>query len=208
MKKIVKWVVIGVTSLILIVIIAGMYKFNYLANQDGYDVDGNKIEESQNSEVLLKLFSLKTSNAFYVKVPETKAKCEMTELITSDSTIYTKGHYVVGDERGEVIIDNLNTVSLNKTTENGVYLVIPFTVSNQGSGLFVYLGTFMLDYQDKTITHIDSYFLGDRIKINSIKYDGNENIQIKFNTHSKGQAMSEVPSHLKVLELNVVDGKY
>ena len=44
MKKIIKWILIGVAVIIFIVIIAGMYKFNYLANQPGYDVDGNKIE--------------------------------------------------------------------------------------------------------------------------------------------------------------------
>ncbi|WXT99698.1 MAG: hypothetical protein Ctma_0402 [Catillopecten margaritatus gill symbiont] len=30
-------------SIFLMVIAAGMYKFNYLANLEGYDVDGNKI---------------------------------------------------------------------------------------------------------------------------------------------------------------------
>lgn len=44
MRKIVKWVVIGVSLFVLIVIVLGVYKFNYLANQPGYDVDGNKIE--------------------------------------------------------------------------------------------------------------------------------------------------------------------
>jgi hypothetical protein len=31
-------------AVILLISLAGMYKFNYLANQGGYDVDGNKIE--------------------------------------------------------------------------------------------------------------------------------------------------------------------
>ena len=208
MIKIVKWVIIGVASLILIVIIAGVYKFNYLANQDGYDVDGNKIEESHNSEILLKWFNLNTSNAFYIKIPETKIECEITKLIASDSSSYAKGYYVVGDEKGEVIINNLDIVALNQAIDNRIYLVIPFSTSNQGSGLFKYLGTFMLDYQDKTIIHIDSYFLGDRIKINSIKYDGIEKLQIELNSHSKNQAMSEIPSDLKVVELNIVDGNF
>ena len=208
MRKIVKWIILGVASLIFIVIIAGVYKFNYLANQDGYDVDGNKIEESHNSEVLLKWFNLNTSNAFYVKIPGTKIECEITELIASDSSSYAKGYYVVEDEKGEVIIDNLGIVALNQAIDNSIYLVIPFSTSNQGSGLFKYLGTFMIDYQDKTIIHIDSYFLGDRIKINSIKYDGIENLQIELNIHSKNQAMSEILSDLKVVELNVVDGNF
>ncbi len=41
--KIMKKILIAIGIIILIVIIAGIYKFNYLANQPGYDVDGNKI---------------------------------------------------------------------------------------------------------------------------------------------------------------------
>ena len=66
MKKIIKWVIIGIASVILIVIIAGIYKFNYLANQPGYDCDGNKIEDAYKSEVLLNWFNLNTSNDFYI----------------------------------------------------------------------------------------------------------------------------------------------
>ena len=43
--KIVKIIVLVVVSAIILVALAGMYKFNYLANQPGYDVDGNKIEQ-------------------------------------------------------------------------------------------------------------------------------------------------------------------
>ena len=44
MKKTLKWVFIILVIVVAIVILAGMYKFNYLANQGGYNVDGNKIE--------------------------------------------------------------------------------------------------------------------------------------------------------------------
>ena len=43
MKKIIKWVVITLLTVLILVILAGMYKFNYLASKDGYDCDGNKI---------------------------------------------------------------------------------------------------------------------------------------------------------------------
>ena len=46
MKKIIKWLVIALLSFVILVILAGMYKFNYLASQEGYDVDGNKISTS------------------------------------------------------------------------------------------------------------------------------------------------------------------
>jgi hypothetical protein len=44
--KITKGIIIGVVFIIVLIAIAGMYKFNYLANQSGYDVDGNKIEST------------------------------------------------------------------------------------------------------------------------------------------------------------------
>jgi len=47
MKKIAKWIILSFTTIIIFIIIAGIYKFNYLSNHEGYDVDGNKIETSQ-----------------------------------------------------------------------------------------------------------------------------------------------------------------
>lgn len=43
MNKAKKTILVSLSVIALAVAIAGMYKFNYLANQDGYDVDGNKI---------------------------------------------------------------------------------------------------------------------------------------------------------------------
>lgn len=206
MKKTAKWVVIAVASIILVVIIAGMYKFNYLANQPGYDVGGNKIEDSYKSEVLLKWFSLNTSNDFYVEIPDTEIKCKITELINSDSLRYAKGSYVADEEKGDVLIDNSKIVALNHSTKKIFYFVIPFSISNQGSGKFKYIGIFKLDYNAKTINQTDYYFLGDRVEINSIKYDGSENLQVELKVHSENQAMAEVPSELKLLKLNVISG--
>ncbi|MCW9035621.1 MAG: hypothetical protein OQJ97_15485 [Rhodospirillales bacterium] len=40
-----------IVFVILIITLAGMYKFNYLSEQPGYDVDGNKIKASKIHEV-------------------------------------------------------------------------------------------------------------------------------------------------------------
>lgn len=45
--KIVKIIAIGVMVLIVIVALAGVYKFNYLAGRPGYDVEGNKLEVAE-----------------------------------------------------------------------------------------------------------------------------------------------------------------
>ena len=46
MKKTLKWIVITLLVVVTVVALAGVYKFDYLASQKGYDVDGNKIEKS------------------------------------------------------------------------------------------------------------------------------------------------------------------
>ena len=201
MKKIIKWILTSLILIIIVVIIAGMYKFNYLANQPGYDVDGNKIEVVHKSEVLLKWFNFDTSNDFYVKVPEPKINCKITQLIDSDSLRYAKGYFSVGDEKGEVLIDNREIVALNKSTSNINYLVIPFSVSNQDGGLFKYLGMFELNNKTKTINHIDSYFLGDLVKINNINNDGSDNINVEIEIQSENQDMSAPSTELKIIEL-------
>jgi len=45
MKKTIKWIIIAVIIIIVLIALAGMYKFNYLASKEGYNVDGNKIEK-------------------------------------------------------------------------------------------------------------------------------------------------------------------
>jgi len=206
MKKTIKGIIIGTITVVLVIIIAGIYKFNYLANQPGYDVDGNKIEDTPKSEVLLKWFNLDTPNSFYVKIPDTNIECEIIKLTDSNSSSLATGYYVIGEEKGTVFINNSDIVALNQPTKNIEYLVIPFSISNQGSGLFKYLGTFSIDYKTKTINQIDSYYLGDRIKVNSIKYDGTDNLHVELNIHSESQPMSDPPSKLKVLNLKVDNG--
>lgn len=45
MKRITIIALLTLSVIFLAVVLAGMYKFNYLANQPSYDVDGNKIPE-------------------------------------------------------------------------------------------------------------------------------------------------------------------
>ncbi len=47
MKKILKITIIIFITVVAIIALAGMYKFNYLASKPGYDVDGNKIENTK-----------------------------------------------------------------------------------------------------------------------------------------------------------------
>ncbi|WP_109098556.1 hypothetical protein [Aquimarina sp. AU58] len=159
-------------------------------------------DTSSQSDVLLKLFSLKTSNDWIIKIPETNAKCKISE-VDIDSLHVAKGVYVDGEGRGEVIVDYLKITTFNQSSKNELYFVVPFKVSNQGSGIFNYIGMFVLNYEDKIIKQIDSHFLGDRIIIDSLEYNGNDTLQIQFKAHSERQSFSEIPVERKELKINV-----
>ncbi len=46
MSKKIKVIIAALVAIILLVVVAGIYKFDYLSGKTGYDVDGNKINES------------------------------------------------------------------------------------------------------------------------------------------------------------------
>ena len=63
MKKVLKWIVIALVAIVTIIILAGMYKFNYLGSQEGYDCDGNKItSDNTKTPVEIDLKNLKNLN--------------------------------------------------------------------------------------------------------------------------------------------------
>lgn len=152
------------------------------------------------SEVMLKLFNFKTSNDLIVKIPEINVDCRIIEIINNDSTHFAKGSYAKDEEKGIVFIDYLKILALNHSSENLIYFIMPFDVSNQGSAVFKYIGLFILNSKEITIKHIDSKFLGDRIKLETLEYDGNKLVHVKMKVHSKEQSMSSSPS-----ETNEID---
>ena len=43
-KKIIFIILAVLIAILFLIALAGMYKFNYLASKEGYDIDGNKVE--------------------------------------------------------------------------------------------------------------------------------------------------------------------
>ncbi len=206
MNKI-KWLAIIVVGVIVIIAIAGIIKFNileddiYIQNEDGtvekFD-DVKHGNSSYQSEVMLKLFNIKTSNDLIINIPETNLSTKIKNFVLID-LIYEMGQgtYSDGTEKGIVLLDYVKIrIAHISNSKNNIYFVIPFIVSNQGSGAFYYLGLFEQKINELKITHLDSYFLGDRIKINNIKV-GENKIDVKYKTHSPEQSMSETPTKSK-----------
>jgi len=169
------------------------------------NVKTQKNTESYQSPVMLNLFSIKTSNDFTIKIPETDTYCKMTQIISNDTIHLVKGDYKEGEVRGEVYIDYTKIVALNQTSGNESLMTIPFSISNQGSGIFTYVGLFNLNNKSGQIKHLDSKFLGDRINLESIEYDGNHLVQVKMKVHSKEQSMSQTPTEIKEMDF-YIDG--
>ena len=204
--------------IIAIIAIAGIIKFNvlqddiYIKNADGtvekYD-EAKHIEEQNHSEVMLKLFNINTSNDFEIKIPEENLIATLNEFVLIDSTTeMAKGEYANGVVRGNVFLDfsKIRTPNIGNSRDS-FYFVAPFIVSNQGSGSFYYLGLFEHDVKKLSIKHLDSYFLGDRIRITSIKTDLNI-LEIELKVHSIKESMADEPSAKRKLKLKVTTTQF
>ncbi len=192
--------------------IAGIIKFNftdddiYVSNKDGEVVKYDASEPDEMvyaSEVMLKLFSMKTANDFMVNVPETGSTCKLVDLADMGSQKVAKGSYTAGEERGMVMLDYMNITTVNLADPmSQIYFVAPFAVSNQGSGVFYYMGLFAQDVEKMSIKHVDSFFMGDRVVVENIRSLGRE-VQVEIKVHSDGQAMAAAPADRQELEIKV-----
>ncbi|QUM75795.1 hypothetical protein HWV00_05870 [Moritella sp. 24] len=166
----------------------------------------NDTVQGDDSEVMLTLFSMKTSNDFIVTLPDTGVDVKLTKIIglgTPEGK--AQGDYQVEQDRGEVLLDYRHISPLNLTASNGrLYFVAPFSVSNQGSGLFHYIGLFEQDFDSNRIRHVDSYFIGDRIQLNEMRID-ESSVDLSFNQHGDKQAYAEAPSETVELTLTIDD---
>lgn len=160
------------------------------------------------SDVMLKLFSINTSNQLIINIPESlKEQCIINELIEVDSLGYAKGTQT-NEETGEkitVIFDYNNIVAINHSDKSVFRFISPFTVSGSGTGNFKYIGLFELNNKTNNINHSDSKFIGDRIVIEKLVYDGNETLDVIIKTHGKEQPFSEAPKVTKTLKFNITD---
>jgi len=216
--KIIKTLLIIVVTILVVVAIAGIIKFNilqddiYIKNADGtvekYD-EAKQENQEYYSKVMLKLFSIKTTSDLIVNVPEENIVTKIIEFVSIDSTTeMAKGDYSDGTERGTIFFDYMKIKILNiGESTDSLYFVAPFIVSNQGSGRFYYLGLFGYHVNSFKIKHLDSYFLGDRIELSSIKEEKNI-LEVYFKIHSDKQSMAEKPNMSKQLKIKVNSTKF
>ncbi|MEZ8284935.1 hypothetical protein AB4277_05495 [Vibrio splendidus] len=187
--------------MLVVVILAGIYRFSLsdeeiLAKFPSSQVSYDPVVES--------VFELKTTNPWTIKVPETNAYAFINEVDEPRTIAF--GRYDSGVERGVVTVDTQSLASV--TLGQASFFVAPMWISNQGSGVFYYLGLFKHDQQRSRVVLVDQLLLGDRVQIQTLDVtqpvEGTTNSKltgkgfIGFTQHSAEQSFVEAPSE-KVL---------
>ena len=146
------------------------------------------------------VFDLKTTNPWTIKVPENNAYAFINEVDETKAIAF--GRYDSGVERGVATVDikSLSAVTLGKAN----LFVAPMWISNQGSGVFYYLGLFKHDQQRSRVVLVDQLLLGDRVQIQTLDVtqppEGTSKSKltgkgsIGFTQHSTEQSFAEAPS--------------
>lgn len=180
-------------AVMLFVVAAGIYRLNF-TNDDIYAVN-----DENNTNVMLTLFSFDTDDYWQIQLPDSKAKAPLTDLREYNGLHLAIGKYQDGDEYGTVSLDYYKITPLNLgNVEDEMIFSAPFSVSNQGSGTFWYLGLFNLNTDSGEIGQIDTFFLGDRIKLDELKtdepFDVTSSLYVSYFKHAQKQSMAEIPN--------------
>lgn len=164
--------------MLVVVVVAGVYRFSLtdeeiLAKFPSSQVSYDTVVET--------VFDLKTTNPWTIKVPETNAYAFINEV--NEAKSLASGRYDSGVERGVVTVDTQKLLGVELGDTN--IFVAPMWVSNQGSGVFYYLGLFKHDQQRSRVVLVDQLFLGDRVQIQTLEVAQPDVTQAKVNKTGK-----------------------
>ncbi len=135
------------------------------------------------------------------KIPETDSVTIILASINPVDTISTFSYY--NDmERGKVFFNQRKVFPIKSP-----YFVIPFHLSNQGSGVFNYLGLFKTDEKNGRPIHLESYFLGDRIQNIGLAAMENQ-LVVNYISHGEEQSLSDTPNVKNTLILEIDNGRF
>ena len=161
-----------------------------------------------------KLLNLDSDSALVINLPESQAAgtnapvgVMLTDVtVTEGSNVQNgtlSGQYQNDAERGSVTLDylHLTAVAIPKSTDYS-YFVAPFSVSNQGSGVFYYLALLARNDSQQTLVHVASYYLGDRIVITEVT-DFGDKVTVDFNSHSADSSFAEPAAQAQEVTLQV-----
>ena len=189
--------------MLVVVIVAGLYRFSLTDEEILAKFPSSQVSYDPVVELV---FDLKATNPWTIKVPETQAFAFIDEYM--DSKHIASGRYDSGAERGTVQVATDKIVAL--TVGQDQMFVAPMWVSNQGSGVFHYLGFFKFDKARSRVVLVDELLLGDRIQLETLDItnaggEAQNSYQglVSFNQHSAQQSYAEAPDEKVISSFTV-----
>ncbi len=187
--------------LLVVVIVAGMYRFSMSDEEILAKFPSHQVEKAD--VVVETILGIKASNPWTIQVPETSAFSLLTDIDVDKQV--AAGGYDDGVDRGNVyLLYRFKQITLENDKLH--FAIVPFAVSNQGSGVFYYLGLFNWDEARQRVILTDAKLAGDRINIESLNVT-EQKITLTFKSHGPEQSMAEVPAKENALVCTLQKGK-
>ncbi|MFC5080691.1 hypothetical protein VTH8203_01955 [Vibrio thalassae] len=187
--------------LLVVVIVAGIYRFSMSDEEILAKFPSHQAEKAD--VVVETILGIKASNPWTVQVPETSAFSLLTDIDINKQV--AAGGYDDGVDRGNVyLLYRFKQIMLENDKLR--FAIVPFAVSNQGSGVFYYLGLFNWDEARQRVILTDAKLAGDRINIESLNVTG-QKITLTFKSHGPEQSMAEAPAKENALVCTLKKGK-
>lgn len=162
---------------VLAVVAAGIYRFNFTQDDLYYRTPSGEVvtldeweaRQAAGDDVMRRLFSIADGGPLALRLPERDQAVPLTRFEPEGEFTRAVGEYSLGPERGRVVMDVTKMRALSLERGGRHYLAVPFSVSNQGSGVFHYLALLEHDADRRRVRHVDSVLLGDRVVIESLE---------------------------------------
>ncbi|MFN1598582.1 hypothetical protein [Vibrio harveyi] len=175
--------------LLAVVIIAGIYRFSL---SDDEIMAKFPQAQAQSNSIVAEVLGIQSRNPWTVQVPEQGAVTFLDEWDKEHG--FLKGQYDAGSTKGEVLVPT-EFIAQRNVSETP-WIVAPVIVTTQGSGAFYYIGLFKFDAVPSRVVLLNSVFIGDRIKMSSLKWNSDTQISLSYLQHGEDQAMAEQPNQL------------
>ncbi len=183
--------------LLVVVIVAGVYRFSLSDEEIMARFPHNEV---QSNSLVAQVLNIQSTNPWTIQVPEQNAVSFLDEW---DKELgYLVGHYDAGATRGKVLLPTEFIVQREINQEP--WIVAPMIVTTQGTGSFYYVGLFKFDALPSRVVLLDSFFVGDRIKFNKVRWHDDTNIEVSYLEHGVNQAMTDTPKQLNSVILTRV----
>jgi len=170
----------------------------FFNNQDQITQTNSETKNKEDTETQIETdFSTILVNT-EINIPETN----LTVQIKQNDQSVLSAEFQDEGTNGAIILDveKLTLIA-------GPLFLMPFSINTDGSGVFEYVGLFGL--KDQALIHIDSKFLGDRIRITGINSKllnpdiDSYQTTISYLTHTPEQSLSEEPTQATSFTLNI-----